>query len=236
LNLFKDSFRNIGELTLSHIFDKVAILNYVTKTEGRISGPYVAGTKEKFDLKYSTAMLKDWQQDLFNFILKAKENKNFRDRKIIWVQDCQGNTGKSFFQKWLILGQRQVTVKRLPIAKTSQLISDVTKVVGDGDVDLFTINLTRTQGEDHSFREYEYLELSKYEGAIESYIYWKSRTLFVLLMEKFVNRIISGEEFEDSFFELRQRLIYEYDDFLKELGSEKLKDFQLDPRILRFFR
>jgi len=28
----------------------------------------------------------------------------------------------------------------------------------------------------------EYLELSKYEGAIESYIYWKSRTLFILLM------------------------------------------------------
>jgi hypothetical protein len=76
----------------------------------------------------------------------------------------------------------------------------------------------------------EYLELSKYEGAIQSYIYWKSRTLFVLLMEKFVNRIISGEEFSDSFLELRQRLIYECDGFVKELGSEKLKDFQLDPR------
>ncbi len=76
----------------------------------------------------------------------------------------------------------------------------------------------------------EYLELSNYEGAIESYLYWKSRTLFVLLMEKFVNRIISGEEFSDSFLELRQRLIYECDGFIKELGSEKLKDFQLDPR------
>jgi hypothetical protein len=80
----------------------------------------------------------------------------------------------------------------------------------------------------------EYLELSKYEGAIQSYLYWKSRTLFVLLMEKFVNRIISGEEFNDSFLELRQRLIYECDDFLKELGSEKLKDFQLDPRSYGF--
>ena len=80
----------------------------------------------------------------------------------------------------------------------------------------------------------EYLELSKYEGAIQSYLYWKSRTLFVLLMEKFVNRIISGEEFSDSFLELRQRLIYECDGFLKELGSEKLKDFQLDPRSYGF--
>ena len=76
----------------------------------------------------------------------------------------------------------------------------------------------------------EYLELSKYEGAIQSYLYWKSRTLFVLLMEKFVNRIISGEEFSDSFLQLRQRRIYECDGFIKKLGSEKLKDFQLDPR------
>ena len=76
----------------------------------------------------------------------------------------------------------------------------------------------------------EYLELSKYEGAIQSYLYWKSRTLFVLLMEKFVNRIISGKEFSDSFLELRQKLIYECDGFIKELDSEKLKDFQLDPR------
>jgi hypothetical protein len=80
----------------------------------------------------------------------------------------------------------------------------------------------------------EYLELLKYEAAIQSYLYWKSRTLFVLLMEKFVNKIISGEEFNNSFLELRQRLIYECDGFLKELDSEKLKDFQLDPRSYGF--
>ena len=80
----------------------------------------------------------------------------------------------------------------------------------------------------------EYLELSEYEAVIASYLYWKSRTLFVLLMEKFVNKIISGEEFSNSFLELRQRLIYECDGFLKELGSEKLKDFQLDPRSYGF--
>ena len=74
----------------------------------------------------------------------------------------------------------------------------------------------------------EYLELSEYEAAIETYIYWKSRNLFLLLMEKFVNKIISGEEFSDSFLEFDYRLRYECDDFLKKLGSEKLKDFQLD--------
>lgn len=82
--------------------------------------------------------------------------------------------------------------------------------------------------------EDEYLELVKYEAAIESYVYWNSRTLFLLLMEKFVNRIISGEEFSDSFLQLRQRLIYESEAFIKELGSEKVKDFQLDSRSNEF--
>ena len=80
----------------------------------------------------------------------------------------------------------------------------------------------------------EYLELSSYEAAIQSYLYWKSIDIFVLLMEQFVNRIISGEEFSDGFLELRQRLIYECDDFLKELSLEKLKDFHLDSRSYGF--
>lgn len=53
-------------------------------------------------------------------------------------------------------------------------------------------------------------------------------------MEKFVNKIISGEEFSDSFLELRQRCIYECDRILKNLGSEKLKNFLLDPRSNNF--
>lgn len=90
--------------------------------------------------------------------------------------------------------------------------------------------LGRSESKDEQKSEDEYLELIEYGAAIQLYLYWKSRTLFLLLMEKFVNRIISGEEFSDSFLGLRQRLIYECDGFLKELGSEKLKDFQLDPR------
>ena len=53
-------------------------------------------------------------------------------------------------------------------------------------------------------------------------------------MEKFINRIITGEEFSDSFFELRQKLIYKCAGVLKELSSETLKDFPLDPRSNKF--
>ena len=55
-------------------------------------------------------------------------------------------------------------------------------------------------------------------------------------MEKFINRIISGEEFEDSFLGLYYRSVYECEDILKKLRSEKVKDFQIDPRSYGFGR
>ena len=81
---------------------------------------------------------------------------------------------------------------------------------------------------------HEYLELSKYEGAIQSYIYWKNRRQFALLMEKFINGIIDGQEFSDSFLELRRKLIDTCDELIVELGSGKVKDFQIDGRSTGF--
>ena len=80
----------------------------------------------------------------------------------------------------------------------------------------------------------EYLELSKYEGAIQSYIYWESRRQFAFLMKKFVTGIIDGQEFSDSFHVLRQKLIDKCDEFIVELDSEKLKDFNPDVRSTGF--
>lgn len=76
--------------------------------------------------------------------------------------------------------------------------------------------------------------MSKYEGAIQSYIYWESRRQFALLMKKFVTGIIDGEEFSDSFRELRQKLIDKCDEFIVELDSDKLKDFNPDLRSTGF--
>jgi len=80
----------------------------------------------------------------------------------------------------------------------------------------------------------DYFELLEYQSAVASHIYWKNRILLLMLMEKFVNRIISGEEFSENFLGFRQKLIYEYDDFSKELDSEKLKNFQPDPKSYKF--
>ena len=80
----------------------------------------------------------------------------------------------------------------------------------------------------------DYWELSTYKGNIQSYVYWKSRNLFLILMEKFVNSRISSEEFCANFLELRQKLIYEYEVFIKQVSSEKWEYFETDPRSTKF--
>lgn len=153
LEKFEQKFLNVKGLTLSKVFSRVALETYVTKTEGRVSGPYSGGINSMFDSKMQQAELRQWQQDLFYFLKVAKTSKSFRSRKIIWVQDIVGNTGKSFFQKWLRTGQRDITARKLPVSTIERLISAVTKVVKKDAVDLFMINLTRTQGEDQSYKD-----------------------------------------------------------------------------------
>lgn len=53
-------------------------------------------------------------------------------------------------------------------------------------------------------------------------------------MERFVNKIINGQEFRDTLWGLRQRLIFKYNGFIKELSLETVEDFQVDPRSEEF--
>lgn len=80
----------------------------------------------------------------------------------------------------------------------------------------------------------DFLELARYEAAIEEHIYWKSRRQFALLMENFINGRINGETFSEDFSVLSRQLNNTYHEFIVELGSEKLKDFQLDLRSRGF--
>ena len=49
-------------------------------------------------------------------------------------------------------------------------------------------------------------------------------------MERFVNKIMSGEEFSDSFRELHRTMRYKCDGVLKELASEQVIGVEIDPR------
>ena len=108
LKLFEDYFKNVSGLTLQKAHDKDAVFKYVTKSETRVEGPFYCGKKEKFDVKMSMISLLDWQLDLYNYLKSKLNDKNFRGRKVIWLEDFKGNTGKSTLLKWLRIGQKEI--------------------------------------------------------------------------------------------------------------------------------
>jgi len=152
LKVFSDYFGNISGLTLKPVYDRVAINAYVSKEEGRVSGPYYAGKNVSFDINMAETPLRTWQKKLFD-LLTSDKLPMLKNRKVIWVEDKQGNTGKSWFRKWLETGQNQLTVRSLPVSNVDRLMSAVHIINKTTKVDVYTINLTKTRGEGESFKD-----------------------------------------------------------------------------------
>lgn len=152
LKLFELTFKNVGGLTISQVYDKVAIKSYVTKDEGRTKGPFYGGKKEMYDKQMASCKLREWQKQLFK-IITGPEQEALKDRKVIWVQDSYGSTGKSWFAKWLRIGQKQLLVRGLPVSSVDRLSSAVNIINKTLKVDAYTIDLTRTQGVDQSYED-----------------------------------------------------------------------------------
>lgn len=150
LDLFQQTFRNVSGLTLSKIYDKKAAMEYASKQDTRVKGPFYVGQKEKFSEKFAAMILRPWQKQLYEFVLANKENPVIRERKIIWIEDNLGCTGKSKFQKWLRLGQKSISARKLPVSTVERLISAVTKLTQQEVIDLLMINLTKSRGQDQS--------------------------------------------------------------------------------------
>ena len=151
LKTFEMTFKNVGGLTLSPVYDKVAMRSYVTKDSGRTRGPFFGGKKEMYDSEVAATKLRKWQKQLFA-ILTGDQQEFLRDRKVIWIQDS-GNTGKSWFQKWLRVGQRDLVVRSLPVSTVDRTTSAICILNKSLKVDAYTIDLTRSQGEDQSFND-----------------------------------------------------------------------------------
>lgn len=153
LDLFRQNFGNVSGLTVSKIHDKEAAMKYASKDETRVKGPFYVGRKERFSEEFASITLRPWQEQLYDFIMKNKDNPLIRERKIIWVEDNRGCTGKSKFQKWLRLGQKGIQARKLPVSTVERLISAVTKLNQQEEVDLLMINLTKSRGQDQSLSD-----------------------------------------------------------------------------------
>jgi hypothetical protein len=165
LILFAGTFENVKGLTLSPTHSSVASRNYVTKEEGRVSGPYLCGTSDKYDTEFAQMKLSNWQQTLYK-ALCSPEALPLRKRNVITVHDSKGKSGKSQFVKWLRVGQKQLVARKLPIASVQQLNSAVYLITKDLDVDIFMIDITRSQGKDQTFQDL----FSSLEDIVNGYV------------------------------------------------------------------
>jgi hypothetical protein len=171
-DIFRERFKNVDGLTTTPVCSRVGADNYCTKEETRVSGPYYVGKNQNYDEIMANTKLKNWQQQLYNLLL-SDELISLKDRKVVWVHDQKGNTGKSWFQKWLRMGQRKLVVRSLPVASVDRLSSAVNIITRKLEVDVFTIDLTRTQGEDQSYKDlFSMVEMIK-NGAVVDVMYGK---------------------------------------------------------------
>lgn len=76
----------------------------------------------------------------------------------------------------------------------------------------------------------ESLELSRSNVAVEEKIFWKQRYKVNELMQDFLNRKIDGQEFCSGVFGIRRNLKIACDQFLVQLSTGEVKNFQPDPR------
>lgn len=152
LTLFAGTFKNVHGLTLTPTYSSIASSKYVTKEEGRIRGPFYCGKSEKYDPEFATMRLSKWQNQMYEDLC-SEEAQSLRGRNLITVHDSGGKSGKSQFAKWLRVGQKKLTVRKLPIASVQQLNSAVYLITKNLEVDIFIIDITRSKGKDQHFED-----------------------------------------------------------------------------------
>lgn len=153
LELFEQYFnKKCHGLTLTPVYDAEKIREYVTKEEGRVSGPYYVGRNEMYSSKFADKTLRNWQGTLYD-LLTGTLQLFLKDRKVILVSDSDGNTGKSWFIKWLRIGQKKLEVRKLPFSNVDRLISAVNIYSKKTDVDAYVVDLTRSTGKEQHFED-----------------------------------------------------------------------------------
>ena len=125
---------------------------YCTKIETRISGPWFVGLASyRRKNRVMTLSLRKWQKQLLGE-LQGPLGESLRDRKVIWVQDPVGGSGKSTFLRFLRFGQTALTVRKLPLDRPDRLRMFVCKVAEQTDIDVFAFDFTRTLDEETSVK------------------------------------------------------------------------------------
>jgi hypothetical protein len=152
LRLFEENFKNIAGLTLLPVHDRLALESYVQKKEGRVSGPFYGGRNKVYNSEIAAMPLRKWQEELFS-LLTGSEKETLKDRTVIWIEDSRGRAGKSWYQKWLRCGQREIQSRNLPIDRADRLASAINIISKQAKIDVYCFDLTRTKGFDQHYED-----------------------------------------------------------------------------------
>ena len=82
--------------------------------------------------------------------------------------------------------------------------------------------------QDKSFlkeNEAEFLELIKYDAAVEQHLLWEDRFEILSRVKTFLNGELNAQDFHDSVFGLRETAQVKSKKFLSRLASGEIKDF-----------
>lgn len=167
---------------------------YCSKSETRDQGPWFVGTESyKQEMTPMELNLKKWQDQLLEEIEEV-DNHQERDRKVFWIEDGPGGSGKSTFTKFLCSSYAKYKAYKLPVDKPDRVRMAVCKIVQKQNIDMFIFDFTRTRGEDTSLNDmYEVIEELK-NGHLVSVMYGnpmqvfiKSPHVIIFTNEKFTN-------------------------------------------------
>lgn len=103
------SFKSMKELDKRIHWEKMKdvrrSIEYVTKSETRIDGPWSKGIKIPRKLKLIDPTVRPWQDSLVKELSLEPD-----DRKIIWYHDPNGGSGKTALAKWLAVNKKALVV------------------------------------------------------------------------------------------------------------------------------
>lgn len=177
LIMFQD-LGSIKNLTFSHerIYDST---EYCTKDETCVEGPWFVGIDSyKQKKNQMNITLRKWQEQLLN-VMNSPLGETFRQRKVIWIQDPAGGSGKSTFLKYLSLKDEGLKFKKLPLDKPDRIRMMACKILQKEDVDAFAFDFTRTLDEETSIRSlFQIVEEIK-NGHIVSAMYGNPMEVFI---------------------------------------------------------
>lgn len=154
LAIFESRFKNIAGLTISPVANREAIHNYVIKEETQAGKINYCGVKEVYDQEFANTSLREWQQSIFDYLLIRNKDKDYRSRKILYIEDQKGNSGKSHFTKYMRIGQKKLKAFKLPVNSVDRLLSATNLLIKqENKIDVLIIDIPRTMGADQHLED-----------------------------------------------------------------------------------